>query len=55
MHAATIVIVNSRACSRGKNSATNEGPGLPSRDRVEIQSGYGPRGHKKIKVFFLKK
>ena len=41
-----------RACSRSKNSATNEGPGLPSRDRVEIRTGYGAGGSKKIRVFF---
>ena len=43
------------ACSRSKNSATNEGPGLPSRDRIEIRTGYGAGGGKKIRVFFLKK
>ena len=36
-----------RACSRSKNSATNEGPGLPSHDRIEIRTGYGARGCKK--------
>ena len=41
---------------KAKNSVTNQGPGLPSRDRVEIwkQVRTWGMGGKKVKVFLLK-